>query len=341
MNKLITPAWITKKHSNDHGYPINHVLREITIFNIAKAAKEDMDDTLTWLSSINTLYKRKKWDATKIVKSATIILREMIKKEMKYKKTVLTKEAEKLLKPINHSHRWRSDNLSLEVSQEGRRHKHDTDNEELEIGSAVGPDDTHTHPVREKKSGKQLGFTSEVVVDVNKSIYVDDEIPESRRILSAAMGYKIIKAEYDEEEDPNAIKKLEKSLKNVPKSSKLAKANEDKRLVYAIVLEPEEVDSQKDIVSAEEIEMSAHNYLTTSRVIGLQHKAKTPFEVVESYIAPVNMTFKDGPFGTQKVKKGTWIIVIHVTDNEVWQMILDKKITGVSIGATGVRVPVS
>ena len=103
-----------------------------------------------------------------------------------------------------------------------------------------------------------------------------------------------------------------------------------------IVLEPETVDAQGDIISADVIEKSAHSFLAKSRVIGKQHKGRAKAEVVESYIAPNDMVM-----GEQNVKKGTWIMSVKVHDKSLWEEVKAGEITGFSIGALGVREQVA
>jgi cation transport regulator ChaB len=114
------------------------------------------------------------------------------------------------------------------------------------------------------------------------------------------------------------------------------KADNEQQLVTGIVLEPETVDAQGDIISAEVIEKAAHNFLAKSRIIGKQHKGKAMAEVVESYIAP-----RDMQIGEQGVKKGSWIMSVKVHDNSLWEEVKAGEITGFSIGALGVREQVA
>ncbi len=108
-----------------------------------------------------------------------------------------------------------------------------------------------------------------------------------------------------------------------------------KQITYGIVLHPDTVDSQGDIVSKAEIEQAAHRYLVESRRADIQH-SETPadIEVVESYVAPQDMTIAGQP-----VLKGSWVMAHHVKDPEVWKGITEGKLTGLSIGGSGVRVP--
>lgn len=112
-----------------------------------------------------------------------------------------------------------------------------------------------------------------------------------------------------------------------------AKTDEDKRLVYGIVLAPNEIDTQNDMIFPEEIEKAAHNFLQQSRVLGEQHETVADSEIVESYITPEDTILQE-----QEVKKGTWIVVSKVHSDELWKDIKDGIYTGYSIGGTGKRI---
>lgn len=114
--------------------------------------------------------------------------------------------------------------------------------------------------------------------------------------------------------------------------AEIIKADNDKQIVCGIVLEPDSMDAQGDIINADEIEKAAHYFLTKSRTIGDKHKKKAPAELVESYTAPVNFVL-----GNQNVKKGTWIISVKINDKKMWQDVKDGKYTGFSVGGYGVR----
>jgi len=122
----------------------------------------------------------------------------------------------------------------------------------------------------------------------------------------------------------------------------ILKSDEMKRLVYGPALIPSvfeadgtivegEADAQGDVVTAENIEAAAHDYLeryNESSRTGFMHTAfNKDIRVVESYILPVEMKF-----GSRTLPKGTWMIVMRVLDDAVWAKVLSKEITGFSIG---------
>ncbi len=115
----------------------------------------------------------------------------------------------------------------------------------------------------------------------------------------------------------------------------ILKMDEERHLVYGVVLEPEAEDTQGDMVAPEEIEKAAHHYMEYHRVMKEQHQAENPLiSPVESYIAPEDFTL-----GGQTVKKGSWVIAAHVNDPQTWAAIKAGEYTGFSIGGEGVREP--
>jgi len=118
----------------------------------------------------------------------------------------------------------------------------------------------------------------------------------------------------------------------IDRESKIAKADEELRIVYGVVLEPDSEDLQGDIISADTIEKAAHGYLRASRVVGDSHATQANAEVVESYIAQA-----DFQLGEQTVKKGSWVMGVKVHDDELWAAVKAGEMGGFSIGGYGVR----
>ena len=113
-------------------------------------------------------------------------------------------------------------------------------------------------------------------------------------------------------------------------------APDDERFVLGIVLEPEEVDAQKDIYSAAEIRTAAHRFMEDFQDVGLMHKMRVngAVKIVESYLAPADLTVA----GTH-IKQGTWLLGVHVLSDALWEDVKDGKLTGFSIGGSARRVP--
>lgn len=117
----------------------------------------------------------------------------------------------------------------------------------------------------------------------------------------------------------------------------IAKISKAKQIVYGIVLSPDEFDDEDDIISADEIEKTAHSFLVNSRVIGGMHEQPMDAALVESYCAPVDFELTDTPYGPQKVKQGTWIIGVRINDKDEWQKVVDGEYQGFSVGGFGLR----
>lgn len=113
-----------------------------------------------------------------------------------------------------------------------------------------------------------------------------------------------------------------------------------KQVIYCVVLEPDSTDAHNDTMTPEDIEWTAHRYITKSRVVGSNHEKPIKASPVESYVAPMDLHFEEGTFGPQVVKKGSWVIGIKIEDKGEWQKVLDGEYTGVSIGGFGLRADV-
>jgi hypothetical protein len=110
---------------------------------------------------------------------------------------------------------------------------------------------------------------------------------------------------------------------------------EEERTVYGIVLEPDEVDSQNDIISKEEIKQACYKFMEDYGNLGKQHQEivnGSQLILLENFIAPI-----DFEFNNESVKKGSWIMKERVVDDGLWESIKKGEFTGYSIGGSGIR----
>jgi putative serine protease XkdF len=112
---------------------------------------------------------------------------------------------------------------------------------------------------------------------------------------------------------------------------------EEERIVYGVVLEPDEIDAQDDTVTKKEIEQACHKFMEDFGGLGRQHKELVNGKLVllENFIAPVDFEV-DG----QMVKAGSWLMKERVVDDELWIAVKKGEYTGYSIGGSAVRTPV-
>lgn len=110
---------------------------------------------------------------------------------------------------------------------------------------------------------------------------------------------------------------------------------EDEQIVLGVVLEPDTVDAHGDKITAQTIEKAAHLWLAKFQNRGLQHNriVNAKIDIYESYLAPTKLKI-----GNQTVKKGTWLLMYHVSDDKLWKQIKSGEITGLSIGGFARRV---
>jgi DNA adenine methylase len=151
----------------------------------------------------------------------------------------------------------------------------------------------------------------------------------SFRTISLADGVKAVIGK------PKQAKREDDEVEKVVRLLPVEKAEEEERIVFGVVLEPNEVDAQGDTISEDEIRQTAHEWLAKYQNRGLMHRklVNGKVRIYESYIAPANLTI-----GGQKVKKGTWLLMYHVPDDEIWQQVKSGKLRGFSMGGFARRV---
>ena len=114
---------------------------------------------------------------------------------------------------------------------------------------------------------------------------------------------------------------------------KIVKTDTESHYVTGIVYEPMTEDSQGDYMTADEIRKAAHWFAKNGDGIDIQHNFEKfeKAEVVESWIAKA-----DFEIGKEKIKKGTWLMTVEITDPDVWAAVEKGEITGFSMGGKGV-----
>lgn len=101
------------------------------------------------------------------------------------------------------------------------------------------------------------------------------------------------------------------------------------RYVLGVVLEPDVPDLQGDVYDAEVVRKTAWDFMVHFRNVGLQHKGLVngKVHIVDSFVVPVDLQL-----GGMHVRAGTWILGLHVVDDELWAGVQNGAFTGLSIG---------
>lgn len=103
-----------------------------------------------------------------------------------------------------------------------------------------------------------------------------------------------------------------------------------KRIAFAEVLVPYEVDTQGDIMTPEEIEAACYKFMQNPR-IGIMHAKWGNIGIpVENFIARE---------GDRDFKAGSWVMGIQFTP-PAWQHVLNDELTGLSIGGDWKEEPI-
>lgn len=108
----------------------------------------------------------------------------------------------------------------------------------------------------------------------------------------------------------------------------------EQRLVFAEVYAPNRPDSDGEYMTATEIQKMAHEFARKCRMgqVDVMHDNQTVpgVSIVESFIARE---------GDPDFLAGSWVVGVHVDNDDVWQAIKDEKINGFSMEALVMREP--
>jgi hypothetical protein len=129
----------------------------------------------------------------------------------------------------------------------------------------------------------------------------------------------------------------------------ILKSDNEKQIVYGVVLDPYQVDAHDDWISPKAIEETAHHWMEKSRVIGFNHQEKADASAVESWLVPYPsdkdyknaMANKDHkaftmPLGKDVVHSGSWVLGTRLSDKE-WSKVQSGELNAYSIGGFGAR----
>lgn len=130
------------------------------------------------------------------------------------------------------------------------------------------------------------------------------------------------------------------------RTAKIAKVDEEKRLVYGVVLEPGTEDAQGHVIEEAEVEKAAHRfaekYARGRATQGEQHEEMLSTDdttIVETFLAPIELRELGGEALQEPIAKGSWVIVSKVHSDELWADVKSGTYTGYSIGGHGYLSP--
>jgi hypothetical protein len=114
----------------------------------------------------------------------------------------------------------------------------------------------------------------------------------------------------------------------------ILKQNDERRLVYGIVLVPFKRDTQGDVFSDVQIMDAAHEFMLRGGEVRDMHRRVVQAKVVESVIVPPGGLNWYGTF----IPEGSWAVAIKVFDEVVWQAIKSGARRGLSARVRGKKI---
>jgi len=201
----------------------------------------------------------------------------------------------------------------------------------------------YTGPIMKDSAGGLVHIGRDDLLHEYVRVTDPAEYGDIRKVLEQSTGFELHRAGVSDAGAealagmPAAKRDIIRKALDPQRTIPMVTASPARQIVYCTVLEPDSFDAHGDTMTAADIEFTAHQYLTKSRVIGSGHTKAIQARPVESFIAPQDLFYETVPFGAQQVRKGSWVIGIHVEDPGEWQKVLDGEYTGVSIGGFGMR----
>ena len=128
------------------------------------------------------------------------------------------------------------------------------------------------------------------------------------------------------------ITKAENGDAHFKSQGPILKADAETHFVTGIVYEPMVEDSQGNFMTADEIVKAEKYYRENYAQIDKQHSFETleGATLIKSWIAQCDCTVNG-----ENVKEGSWLMTVKVENNDIWDKIEKKEITGFSMGGVG------
>ncbi|KKN28234.1 hypothetical protein LCGC14_0856440 [marine sediment metagenome] len=117
------------------------------------------------------------------------------------------------------------------------------------------------------------------------------------------------------------------------------KADDAQRLVYLVAVKPNTLDTDNQWFSLEDVELMAHRFLVRyglgeAHLFEEHDKRLSGVYIAQSYVAPVDFVFNN-----RRIIEGTWMVVLYVPNDEVWEKIIKGELTGASPRGPAVLAP--
>lgn len=118
----------------------------------------------------------------------------------------------------------------------------------------------------------------------------------------------------------------------VDRAFDIIQKDEARRMAYGIVYAPDEIDTEGDTMTREEIEKAAYGFMEKRRTTSID--ADHDGEAGRGYVAESWIIRAGDPLFVHE-PAGAWAIGVRVTDEPTWQRILKGELTGLSLAGVG------
>ncbi len=135
----------------------------------------------------------------------------------------------------------------------------------------------------------------------------------------------------DSGEVTRKMERLKKAIEtpNETMTGTIIKSEDEKQIVYGVVMEPLENDTDTNWTDSEQIENAAHYFMKNFQLIDTNHNRQDIDAVpVESWLQ-----HEDTVINGKDVKAGSWVMGVKVEDSEEWGRVKEGDFTGFSIDA--------
>jgi len=110
----------------------------------------------------------------------------------------------------------------------------------------------------------------------------------------------------------------------------IVKTDDSQRLVYLVAVKPNTLDTDNQWFPIETVELMAHRFLVRYGLgeahIFEEHTKKTSgVFMAQSYLAPVDFVLN-----SHRIPEGTWMVVLYVPNDDIWNKIMSGELTGAS-----------
>jgi hypothetical protein len=112
------------------------------------------------------------------------------------------------------------------------------------------------------------------------------------------------------------------------------KKSDEEGVVYGIVYSPDEVDTDGDYATADEIKKAAYSFMKNKNTANVDKDHS--FDIEKAYIAQ-SWIIKSGDATFPDEKEGSWAVAIQLEDDALIKSVKDGEIAGISMAGTAMK----